>query len=95
MKKQVKKRVRNKKTDETQEEVKKFYQISQVLHSGEKVKLYQRPIYCSQRRGLELGLERFKNEGNPVQIEVMPLKQDEQVRELLNATEEDLLKYTK
>jgi len=95
MKKQVKKRVRNKKTDETQEEVKKFYQISQVLHSGEKVKLYPRPIYCSQRRGLELGLERFKNEGNPVQIEVMPLKQDEQARELLNATEEDLLKYTK
>jgi len=95
MKKQVKKREKKRKANEELDEVKKFYKISQILHSGKKVKLYPRPIYCSQRKGLELGLERFKNEGNPVQIEVMPLKQDEQARELLNATEEDLLKYTR
>jgi len=95
MKKQVKKRVKKRKANEELDEVKKFYQVSQILHSGKKVKLYPRPIYCSQRRGLELGLERFKNEGNPVIIEVMPLSREEQARELLNATEEDLLKYTK
>lgn len=73
----------------------KFYQISQIMNSGKKTSLFSKPLYCTQSKGLQLGLSKHTPDGNLVTIEVKLLNPEEQGLMFLKSTEIDLTKYTK
>jgi len=72
-----------------------FHQIYQKMNNGKLVHLFKKPIFCTQRKALELGLEKCVFENNLVEIEIKPLSKEEQALKILEATEDDLMRYTR
>jgi len=72
-----------------------FYRVSQKRKDGNMVELFKKPIYATQRRALQEGLNRILYEGILVEIEVEPVKKEEQAMMMMEATEEELLQFTK
>ena len=72
-----------------------FYRVSQKRKDGNMVELFQKPIYATKRRALQEGLKRILYEGLLVEIEVKPLEMEEKAMMMMEATEEELLQFTK
>lgn len=73
----------------------KFYRISQILNNGISNPLFPKPVYCTQSKGLQLGLSKCNPEFDLVTIEVKALDPAGQKTAMLEATESDLIQYTK
>ena len=71
-----------------------FHRISQLLNNGTLHPLFPKPTFCTQSKGLELGLSKCNPEGNLITIEVKALDPAGQKIAMLEATESDLTKYT-
>ena len=89
------KKLRKKSPTNPIDPVPKFYRISQVTQSGKLIPLFPKPLFCTQSKGLELGLGKHTPDGNLVTIKVKLLNLEEQGLMFLKSTEIDLTKYTK
>ncbi len=71
-----------------------FHRISQLLNNGTLHPLFPKPVFCTQAKGLVLGLSKHTFEDNLITIEVKALDPSEQKLMMLEATESDLTQYT-
>lgn len=72
-----------------------FYRIFQIMNNGAINPLFPKPVFCTQAKGLELGLSKHSFESNLITIEVKALNPSEQKLMMLEATESDLTQHTK
>lgn len=73
----------------------KFYRISQLVNSGKLIPLFPKPVFCTQERGLLLGLEKCTLEDDFITIQVKLLSPSDQKLMFLESGEFELTKYTK
>ena len=94
-KKKIKDKSEKIKVEEIIVEIPLFYSVSQKRKARNMVKLFPKPIYATKRRALQEGLNRILYEGLLVEIEVKPLEMEEKAMMMMEATEEELLQFTK